>query len=268
MDSSGAAAQPGQTWKVGALAQATGLTVRALHHYDRIGLLAPSRRSAAGHRLYTVDDVAHLYKIGALRRLGFPLDQVAQVLNDPQWELRAAVERHLELTRRRAEAAARLCTRLSGMAAALASRDRPSASELFSALEEMTMLDPAVHSTTALLVYDDIPAAHGYLVRVFGLTPGPLERDPGGRAVHGEVRAGDQVIWLHPSGQDYRSPRALGAVTGMTVVAVDDADTHHARSVAAGAVIVEAPMDQPYGVREYGARDPEGQLWYFHSPLD
>jgi uncharacterized glyoxalase superfamily protein PhnB len=54
----------------------------------------------------------------------------------------------------------------------------------------------------------------------------------------------------------------------MTVVAVDDADTHHARSVAAGALIVETPVDQPYGVREYGARDPEGQLWYFHSPLD
>ena len=268
MDVSEAAAQSGQTWKVGVLAQATGLTVRALHHYDRIDLLIPSRRSAAGHRLYTVDDVARLYRISVLRRLGFPLDQIARVLTNPEWELRAAVERHLELTQRRAEITARLCTRLSGMAAELASRDRPAASELFSTLEEMTMLDPAVHSTTALLVYDDIAAAHEYLVRVFGLAPGQLERDPDGQVVHGEVRAGDQVIWLHPSGQDYQSPGALGAVTGMTVVAVDDADTHHARSVAAGALIVETPVDQPYGVREYGARDPEGQLWYFHSPLD
>ena len=53
----------------------------------------------------------------------------------------------------------------------------------------------------------------------------------------------------------------------MTAVAVADADAHHSRSVAAGAEIVEAPVDQPYGVRDYGARDPEGQLWYFHSPL-
>jgi len=54
----------------------------------------------------------------------------------------------------------------------------------------------------------------------------------------------------------------------MTVITVDDADAHYARSVQAGAVILKEPVDQSYGVREYGARDPEGQLWYFHSPLD
>ena len=35
----------------------------------------------------------------------------------------------------------------------------------------------------------------------------------------------------------------------------------------AGADVIEAPVDQGYGVREYGARDPEGHLWFFHSPL-
>jgi MerR family transcriptional regulator, thiopeptide resistance regulator len=54
----------------------------------------------------------------------------------------------------------------------------------------------------------------------------------------------------------------------MTVVAVDDADAHHARSVTTGAEIIEAPVNQDYGVREYVARDLEGQLWFFHSPLD
>jgi uncharacterized glyoxalase superfamily protein PhnB len=54
----------------------------------------------------------------------------------------------------------------------------------------------------------------------------------------------------------------------MTVVAVDDADAHHARTVQAGADIIEEPIDQPYGVREYGARDLEGQLWYFQSALE
>jgi MerR family transcriptional regulator, thiopeptide resistance regulator len=58
---------PEQAWKVGTLAKATGLTVRALHHYDHIGLLSPSRRTAAGHRLYTADDVAGLYRIRADR---------------------------------------------------------------------------------------------------------------------------------------------------------------------------------------------------------
>lgn len=63
------------TWRVGALAELTGLTVRALHHYDHLGLLRPSQRTPAGHRLYTADDVARLYRINLLRRLGFPLNQ-------------------------------------------------------------------------------------------------------------------------------------------------------------------------------------------------
>jgi uncharacterized glyoxalase superfamily protein PhnB len=53
----------------------------------------------------------------------------------------------------------------------------------------------------------------------------------------------------------------------MTVVAVEDADAHHARSVEAGAEIICDLVDQAYGIREYGARDLEGQLWYFQSPL-
>jgi len=258
-----------QAWKVGALAKATGLTVRALHHYDSIGLLTPSLRTAAGHRLYTAADVARLYRISLLRRLGFPLRQITSVLGDPEWQLGAAVRRHLQHTQERAAVAARLCTRLAGMAEELDRHDHPSAEQLFATLEEMAMLDRTIHSTTGLLVYDDLAAAQEYIVRVYGLTPGPLERDAGGRAVHGEVRAGDQVIWLHPAGKEYQSPRSLGGVSGMTVIAVDDADAHYARSVEAGAAIIEEePVNQLYGVREYGARDPEGQLWFFHSPLD
>lgn len=249
------------------MADLTGLTVRALHHYDKLGLLTPARRTAAGHRLYCEADVAHLYRIGLLRRLGFPLEQIGEVLDSPEWQLRNAVQRHLDDTTRRVEVALSLRARLSGMSAALARHEAPSADQLFAILEEMTMLSTTVHGTTALLVYDDLAAAHEYLIRVFGLTAGSVHHDGDGRVVHAEVRAGDQVIWLHPAAEDYRSPRSLGAATGMTVIVVDDVDAHHARSIAAGAEIVEAPVDQDYGVREYGARDLEGQLWYFHAPL-
>ena len=74
--------EPEQTWKIGALARSTGLTVRALHHYDHIGLLTPSGRTDAGHRVYSAGDVARLYRISLLRRLGFPLGQIAAVLDD------------------------------------------------------------------------------------------------------------------------------------------------------------------------------------------
>jgi MerR family transcriptional regulator, thiopeptide resistance regulator len=260
--------QSGQTWRVGALARVTGLTIRTLHYYDEIGLVTPSRRSASGHRLYDAQDVARLYRVSLMRRLGFPLDQIATALSDPRWQLGPAVDRHLTEARDKAMAAARLYSRLATMSAELAQRDSPSADQLFSILEEMTMLDSTVHGTTELLIYDDIDAAHDYIVRVFGLAPGMADRDAEGKAHYREVLAGDRAIGLHPVHRDMRSPRSAGMVTGVTVITVDDADAHYARSVAAGADIIEEPVDQPYGVRAYGARDPEGQFWYFHSPLD
>lgn len=141
-----------RVWKVGALAELTGLTVRALHHYDHIGLLKPSHRSPTGHRLYTGDDVARLYQICLLRRLGFALSRIGEVLEDPHWQLRDAVVCHLDDTRRRVAVATSLQSRLSKMATSLTdSMDDPSTEELFATIEEMTMLDSTVHSTTALL---------------------------------------------------------------------------------------------------------------------
>ncbi|MFJ6212476.1 MerR family transcriptional regulator [Streptomyces sp. NPDC092296] len=70
-----------RTWKVGPLAEASGLTVRTLHHWDGIGLLSPSRRTAAGHREYTERDVVRLYQVLALRRLGLGLESIAVCLD-------------------------------------------------------------------------------------------------------------------------------------------------------------------------------------------
>jgi uncharacterized glyoxalase superfamily protein PhnB len=49
----------------------------------------------------------------------------------------------------------------------------------------------------------------------------------------------------------------------MLNVFVDDVDAHHARAVVAGANVIFAPIDQPYGQREYGVSDPEGRIWSF-----
>lgn len=66
--------------KVGELASRTGLTVRTLHHYDTMGLLKPSARSAAGYRLYNRDDIARLHAIQALRQVGMPLAEISGLL--------------------------------------------------------------------------------------------------------------------------------------------------------------------------------------------
>jgi DNA-binding transcriptional MerR regulator len=67
--------------RVGELAKRTGLTVRALHHYDQIGLLKPSGRSESGYRLYSGADVARLHGIQALRHLGLALGDIAAMLD-------------------------------------------------------------------------------------------------------------------------------------------------------------------------------------------
>ena len=249
--------------KVGELAAATGLTVRTLHHYEQIGLLAASRRSTGGHRLYSPDDVARLYRICLLRRLGFPLAEIATTLDDPAWNLRAALGRHLASLDAQLRAGQELRQRVAGLLAGAPEQ------ELLGVLEGMAMLDVTVRQRISVVVYADLEAAYTYLVDAFGLGPGSLTRGPDGTAVHGEVQAGDGVIWLHPESAEYglASPRSVGAATASVVVMVDDVDAHHRHAAARGAEVVYEPVDQPYGFREYSARDLEGGLWSFMKEL-
>ena len=66
--------------KIGELAKRTGVTIRALRHYDEIGLLSPSARSDGGFRLYGPEEVGKLYRIQALCRFKLPLAEVRKVL--------------------------------------------------------------------------------------------------------------------------------------------------------------------------------------------
>ena len=79
--------------KVGDAARDTGLTVRALHHYDEAGLVRPSGRTQAGHRLYARRDVVRLEQVAALRRAGLGLEEIAHALASD--DVRAALERRL-----------------------------------------------------------------------------------------------------------------------------------------------------------------------------
>lgn len=61
-------------------AKIANITVRTLHHYDRLGLLSPTLRSARGYRLYRMEDLAQLERILVLRYLGLPLREIAELL--------------------------------------------------------------------------------------------------------------------------------------------------------------------------------------------
>jgi len=67
------------TYRIGEFAELAGVTVRALHHYDRIGLLKP-QRSSSGTRLYRLADLERLEQIAALKFLGIPLQEIKLLL--------------------------------------------------------------------------------------------------------------------------------------------------------------------------------------------
>ncbi|MFI2645610.1 MerR family transcriptional regulator [Streptomyces sp. NPDC018610] len=72
------------SYSVGQVSAFAGVTVRTLHHYDKAGLLSPSDRSHAGYRVYSDADLIRLQQILFYRELGFPLDEIASILEDPQ----------------------------------------------------------------------------------------------------------------------------------------------------------------------------------------
>ncbi|MEU1800188.1 MerR family transcriptional regulator [Streptomyces sp. NPDC019937] len=87
------------SYSVGQVAGFANVTVRTLHHYDEIGLLRPGARSAAGHRRYDDADLDRLQSILFYRELGFPLDEVAVLLDDPDADPQAHLRRqHTLLT--------------------------------------------------------------------------------------------------------------------------------------------------------------------------
>ena len=101
--------------KVGALAARTGLSVRTLHHYDEIGLLRPSRRTAAGHRLYAMREVERLHMIASLRQLGLSLEEIRVSLDGSTYSLERVLELQVDRLRGEIQRQSRLVERLEGL---------------------------------------------------------------------------------------------------------------------------------------------------------
>ncbi|MEV4488673.1 MerR family transcriptional regulator [Micromonospora coxensis] len=84
-------------YTVGQVAKAARVTVRTLHHYDEIGLLSPGGRTPAGYRRYDDADLERLQHIRFYRELGFPLEEIAAILDDPDADPAAHLRRQHEL---------------------------------------------------------------------------------------------------------------------------------------------------------------------------
>jgi DNA-binding transcriptional MerR regulator len=125
--------------KIGELAKRTGLTVRALHHYDAIGLLSPSARSDAGYRLYNPADIARLHRIQALRRFGMSLADIGAYLTRPDLPLAAVVAQQIDMLTQQIEQASTLRARLSRLHGQLAQGQEPDLADWLATLEQMSM---------------------------------------------------------------------------------------------------------------------------------
>lgn len=84
-------------WPIGEAAARAGVSVRTLRHYDAIGLLAPSRVTHAGYRLYDAAAMDRLNQILFFRELGFPLAQIRAIMAHPDYDARAAMHRQRKL---------------------------------------------------------------------------------------------------------------------------------------------------------------------------
>src|SRR5918999_442833 len=127
--------------RIGEVARATGVTVRALHHYDEIGLLVPSGRSESGYRLYSGADVGRLYRIRALQGMGFTLAEIGDELLRDGEDPRPALRRHIERIDERLRLAERLRSRLTDILETLDRAGEPTGQMFIDAIEVMTRME-------------------------------------------------------------------------------------------------------------------------------
>jgi DNA-binding transcriptional MerR regulator len=131
-----------QMLSIGELAARSGLTVRTLHHYDRVGLLQPTAREPSGYRCYGTTEVERLYRIRALKSLGLSLAEIAGVLTDgdPSHGLHSVVRQQLEHVRAQQAHFSRLEHDLGLILDALEDGSAVGREELLPLIGEMEML--------------------------------------------------------------------------------------------------------------------------------
>lgn len=127
--------------KIGELAERTGLTIRTLRWYDQIGLLPPSGRTEAGHRVYNEEDLARLQKVLSLRALDFTLEEITDCLASPDFDHYTLVRMHRVRAERELQRTGDLRDRLSRLEGYLERREEVSTESFINAIEGSIMIE-------------------------------------------------------------------------------------------------------------------------------
>jgi DNA-binding transcriptional MerR regulator len=88
---------------VGSVSQRAGVTVRTLHHYDEIGLVVPAGRTESGYRTYGPAEVERLQEVLFFRELGFPLEEIKEVVTSQTYSRADALQRQRDMLEKRAD---------------------------------------------------------------------------------------------------------------------------------------------------------------------
>ena len=121
--------------KVGELTKRTGLTVRTLHHYDEIGLLAPAERTSSGHRLYGETELRRLQEIVSLKSVGLPLREIKEYLLRNEASLDRVLELQVERINQQIAGRKRLLVLIQGLRQRLRSPNGVTLEELTRTIE-------------------------------------------------------------------------------------------------------------------------------------
>lgn len=136
---------------VQAVAELSGVTVRALHHYDEIGLLSPAR-GKGGYRYYGDADVLRLQQILVYRALGLPLQRIKSLMDDPDFDTRKALEEQRAQLEARAAETSRMLKSVDRALARLRGDPTSELAELFDGF------DPAAYEAEAERRWGDTAA--------------------------------------------------------------------------------------------------------------
>lgn len=114
-----------------------------------------------------------------------------------------------------------------------------------------------------VLVYPDVRAAVAWLTEAFGF----IERVRIGESHRAQMSIGADGAMIVADADGTRQPPVPGAVTHVIKVRVDSVDAYFERALAAGATVVESPIDREYGERECTLTDLAGHQWQFSETL-
>ncbi|KIL53560.1 hypothetical protein KP77_05360 [Jeotgalibacillus alimentarius] len=129
-----------ELWKIGEVAELTGLTIRTLRYYDQIKLFSPSEHTESGHRLYTKEDLIRLQPILSMKQMGMPLEDIHHLTsNKPEQTAADVLKTQIQRVKQNIQAQQTLLKELEGALRITQSNQMMTIQELTRLMEAMKL---------------------------------------------------------------------------------------------------------------------------------